>query len=557
MNVNELILIISYGNYARPILEYLENLCSDKEIVIYITLLKKSWVIRSEDVLQEIEKIMNKINNKGLYFLLLSDKLDILLSLKNETAFKKLYKSLRKNYNKIPPSVRNIIGNGLKANKTYFSDINETRIWGEGYVQDNADIAIEYNIKGRKLLNKGKKTEASMEFVKSFEYALKYPHSTLIFTGLNRSVWYLKEEDKEKSLHLSKTLEYYCGYLSDDSYILIAKLDTIITVLKINNDDSYYKTAEIMLFYYELLLKKAPEYEKRYAKKIEKAKKLTKHFYVKPYEKKLKIKNNKNIQNYFNKQIEKPNSFCKEFGFSSQTIYSILNGNAKNIAKSTIRKLIEALELKLNFSNPREINYEILWMKEEKNFEDNFKVFHDISVFELKKSILKTYMSLIVCEGINISEILNLADKSVFELHEYAKSNERTVIFFNRIFNVGIPFYNGRQDLIEKMFERMDFEGDGERHVEVLIDIYKKIGASKKNKECELLNLFFRNYARYDIEWNFDVKEIMKDRKFDENYEIIEQFCNHINLPSIYGYISYWCFEKDCRNEFIDLIKKL
>ncbi len=296
MNVNELIPIISYGNYTRPILEYLEEYCSDEEIVIYIILLKKSWVIRSEDVLKEIEKMAEKIRNKGLYFLLLSDKLDILLTLKNETEFRKLYKSLRKNYNKIPPSVRNIIGNGLKANKTYFSDINETRIWGEGYVQDNADIAIEYNIKGRKLLNEGKKTEASMEFVKSFEYALKYPHPTFIFTGLNRSVWYLKEEDKEKSLRLSKMLEYYCGYLSDDSYILIAKLDTIITVLKINNDGSYYETAEIMLFYYELLLKKAPEYEKRYAKTIGKAKKLTKNFYVKSYEKELKIKNNDSVK---------------------------------------------------------------------------------------------------------------------------------------------------------------------------------------------------------------------------------------------------------------------
>ncbi len=263
------------------------------------------------------------------------------------------------------------------------------------------------------------------------------------------------------------------------------------------------------------------------------------------------------MQYYFNKQIEKPNSFCKEFGFSSQTIYSILNGNAKNIAKSTIRKLIDALELRLDFSNPVEINYEILMMKEESDFEKNFKVFYDVPIRELKKSILKNYMSLIVCEGINISEMLNLADKSISELYEYAKSGERTVIFFNRIFGVYSPFYKGRQDLIEKVFERMDFEGEGERYVDILMDIYRKTGSSGKNRKSGLLNLFFRNYARYDIEWNFDVKEIMKDRKSDENYRIVEQFCNHINLPPVCGYISYWCFERDDRDEFISLIVKL
>ena len=111
--------------------------------------------------------------------------------------------------------------------------------------------------------------------------------------------------------------------------------------------------------------------------------------------------------------------------------------------------------------------------------------------------------------------------------------------------------------LIEKLYTQMNSEGDSDKYVNKLIRIYMTIEKSKNSYGTKLISLFLRNYARYHIGWNFDIRGVLKDRWIDDNCELIELFCQYLNLNPIYGYIAYWCFEEFDKRNFIKVIKNI
>jgi hypothetical protein len=83
------------------------------------------------------------------------------------------------------------------------------------------------------------------------------------------------------------------------------------------------------------------------------------------------------------------------------------------------------------------------------------------------------------------------------------------------------------------------------------VDLYASL---QETTEIELLNIYFREYARYSTtNWNFDVQEVLGNRFSDRAYDKIAAFCKRLNLSDLYGYVCTWFFEEVRRKRLIGL----
>ena len=325
----------------------------------------------------EIEESLKKCKNQGIYYLLLSNKLAVLKSLKREEQMKTVYDKLKREFKNIPAPYRTLIVqtlSSIKASKQG-NDLKESRKWSEIHLEDEVDLAIAINAKARTIVQEKNYKEASDKFLEVYEYALKYPHPTYIISGLNNASWHLRKKDKdiEASHDIVKQLAWHCGYWFDDSTVLINYLDTILVIAKRARDyDLFFSVAELIEVYYEKMLLIEPDCDEKYNGTLQRVRK---HYGVIRNKggRADEISNSKGIQNFMSEQIRIPRKFAKEHGLSNTSLYRIIKGEMKNLKISTLKKILVALNFPYSFENPKIINHFITIFKEKEYFQDNWK----------------------------------------------------------------------------------------------------------------------------------------------------------------------------------------
>ncbi len=531
--------IFDLGSYSKPVLNYLLNNKIDVCYKNYLKSLEYIWNREYEKALKEVNCGLKKCKeNKSLYYLLLSNKFIILFYLKDTVNFKILYNKIRKEYKKIPPSVRKITNQFLINYSFMNEDLNlpKSRFWSKDKEISPSTKLFLLIGKARKEIKEGRIEKGVSYYQKGLQIATKIPHPTGIITCCNDISWYLINEKPFKSLYYAEKGVYYLSYYFEDPKINFYVLDTIFNIEKKLNYYKIFETREIIGIY------KDDDFVKsKYSNLLNEIKKFDVNFNKNLY------KNSLKLRNYLKKQIKNINKTSKLTKISRNKLNNILNRKTKNIRGDTIRKLINGLNINIDNNIPNEIFSEIIKIRIDQNFKNSVEYLKEKSEIERNKLIVSTYMALFNRKNLYkylikkdvLKRIIYLIDNDFYVFINFTQKKYETKRFISYILNPP-TFIKGRRNLILKFLDNID-----KAKLNFIINFYLNI----KENEREILDIFIRNYIRFDkISHSLGINS---DIRFKHN-DIIES----LNLNSNSCILSYSSFSKWERVKFNRFLEK-
>ncbi|HON82553.1 MAG TPA: helix-turn-helix transcriptional regulator [Caldisericia bacterium] len=531
--------IFDLGSYSKPVLNYLLDNKIDVCYKNYLKSLEYIWNREYEKALKEVNCGLKKCKeNKSLYYLLLSNKFIILFYLKDIENFKILYNKIRKEYKKIPPSVRKITNQSLINYSFMNEDLNlpKSRFWSKDKEISPSTKLFLLIGKARKEIKEGRIEKGVSYYQKGLQIAAKIPHPSGIITCYNDISWYLINEKPFKSLYYAEKGIYYLSYYFEDPKIYFYILDTIFNIEKKLNYYKIFETSEIIDIY------KDDDFVKsKYSNLLNEIKKFDVNFNKNLY------KNSLKLRNYLKKQIKNINKTSKLTKISRNKLNNILNGKTKNIRGDTIRKLINGLNIDIDNNIPNEIFSEIIKIRIDQNFKNSVEYLKEKSKIERNKLIVSTYMALFNRRNLYkylikkdvLKRIIYLIDNDFDIFINFTQKKYETKRFISYILNPP-TFIKGRRNLISKFLDNID-----KAKLNFIINFYLNI----KENEREILDIFIRNYIRFDkISHSLGINS---DIRFKHN-DIIES----LNLNSNSCILSYSSFSKWERVKFNRFLEK-
>lgn len=531
--------IFDLGSYSKPVLNYLLDNKIDVCYKNYLKSLEYIWNREYEKALKEVNCGLKKCKeNKSLYYLLLSNKFIILFYLKDIENFKILYNKIRKEYKKIPPSVRKITNQTLINYSFMNEDLNlpKSRFWSKDKEISPSTKLFLLIGKARKEIKEGRIEKGVSYYQKGLQIATKIPHPTGIITCCNDISWYLINEKPFKSLYYAEKGVYYLSYYFEDPKINFYVLDTIFNIEKKLNYYKIFETSEIIGIY------KDDDFVKsKYSNLLNEIKKFDVNFNKNLY------KNSLKLRNYLKKQIKNINKTSKLTKISRNKLNNILNGKTKNIRGDTIRKLVNGLNIDIDNDIPNEIFSEIIKIRIDQNFKNSVEYLKEKSEIERNKLIVSTYMALFNRKNLYkylikkdvLKRIIYLIDNDFYIFINFTQKKYETKRFISYILNPP-TFIKGRRNLILKFLDNID-----KAKLNFIINFYLNI----KENEREILDIFIRNYIRFDkISHSLGINS---DIRFKHN-DIIES----LNLNSNSCILSYSSFSKWERVKFNRFLEK-
>jgi len=531
--------IFDLGSYSKPVLNYLLDNKIDVCYKNYLKSLENIWNREYEKALKEVNCGLKKCKeNKSLYYLLLSNKLIILFYLKDIENFKILYNKIRKEYKKIPPSVRKITNQSLINYSFMNEDLNlpKSRFWSKDKEISPSTKLFLLIGKARKEIKEGRIEKGVSYYQKGLQIAAKIPHPSGIITCYNDISWYLINEKPFKALYYAEKGIYYLSYYFEDPKIYFYILDTIFNIEKKLNYYKIFETSEIIDIY------KDDDFVKsKYSNLLNEIKKFDVNFNKNLY------KNSLKLRNYLKKQIKNINKTSKLTKISRNKLNNILNGKTKNIRGDTIRKLINGLNIDIDNNIPNEIFSEIIKIRIDQNFKNSVEYLKEKSKIERNKLIVSTYMALFNRRNLYkylikkdvLKRIIYLIDNDFDIFINFTQKKYETKRFISYILNPP-TFIKGRRNLISKFLDNID-----KAKLNFIINFYLNI----KENEREILDIFIRNYIRFDkISHSLGINS---DIRFKHN-DIIES----LNLNSNSCILSYSSFSKWERVKFNRFLEK-
>ena len=531
--------IFDLGSYSKPVLNYLLDNKIDVCYKNYLKSLEYIWNREYEKALKEVNCGLKKCKeNKSLYYLLLSNKLIILFYLKDIENFKILYNKIRKEYKKIPPSVRKITNQFLINYSFMNEDLNlpKSRFWSKDKEISPSTKLFLLIGKARKEIKEGRIEKGVSYYQKGLQIAAKIPHPSGIITCYNDISWYLINEKPFKALYYAEKGVYYLSYYFEDPKIYFYILDTIFNIEKKLNYYKIFETSEIIDIY------KDDDFVKsKYSNLLNEIKKFDVNFNKNLY------KNSLKLRNYLKKQIKNINKTSKLTKISRNKLNNILNGKTKNIRGDTIRKLINGLNIDIDNNIPNEIFSEIIKIRIDQNFKNSVEYLKEKSKIERNKLIVSTYMALFNRRNLYkylikkdvLKRIIYLIDNDFDIFINFTQKKYETKRFISYILNPP-TFIKGRRNLISKFLDNID-----KAKLNFIINFYLNI----KENEREILDIFIRNYIRFDkISHSLGINS---DIRFKHN-DIIES----LNLNSNSCILSYSSFSKWERVKFNRFLEK-
>jgi len=249
-SLNKLIDIIEYGAFSKPIVNYILTNIEDEDLVYYLLCLKSIWKNKHREAFKYADLVTTTTTTTTILNELATlEKISILF---NNNKIKKANIELSKiknNIQSLNKKARKIIIPALRFMEIRFSNLideNLVRYWSEEYESSYAQKSLLKYSEARKYLNNKDFHKAFNLFIEGFNFAKRFPHPTMICSGLNNAAWWIREVDKKKALIAADLLEYYIGYYFEDLFKIYNWFDTIFDVFFINNYIGLYEISRIV-----------------------------------------------------------------------------------------------------------------------------------------------------------------------------------------------------------------------------------------------------------------------------------------------------------------------
>lgn len=529
--------IFDLGSYSKPILNFMLENRIDICYRHYLKSLEYIWKREYLEALKEVNSGLKRCkNNISIYYLLLSNKFIISFYLNDTENLKNLYNKIRREYKKIPSSVRKIISQFLMNYSLMGqnTDFQKSRFWSKEKELSLSTKLFLLISKARREIKEKRIQNGISYYQKGLQIATKIPHPTGLITCFNDISWYLRNEKPLKSLYYAEKGIYYLGYYYEEPKINFYILDTIFSIEKKLNFYRIFETSELINNY-----KNDDFVKNKYSKLLNETRR-----YRVDFEKNL-YKNSKSLRNYLKKYMKNINKASKITKISRDKLYDILNGKTKNIRGETIRKLINGLNIEIENNTPNEIFSELIKIKIDENFEKTISFLNEKEDIEKNKLIISTYMSLYdrknqyryLIKKDNLKKILYLINSDFEKFKEFTNKRYETKRFISYVLNPPI-FIKGRRDLILKFLNNIHYE-----NLNDFINFYLNINEDER----EILDIFIRNYIRFN-----KITINLGENIEIEKYKNIIDFLN-FNTSSIL--LSLYFFSKWERVKFKKIIE--
>jgi len=531
--------IFDLGSYSKPVLNFMLENKIDICYRHYLKSLEYIWKREYLEALKEVNSGLKRYkNNISIYYLLLSNKFIISFYINDKENLKNLYNKIRREYKKIPPTVRKILNQSLLnySLMVHDSDFQKSRFWSKEKELSQSTKLFLLISKARREIKEKRIQNGISYYQKGLQIATKIPHPTGLITCFNDISWYLRNEKPLKSLYYAEKGIYYLGYYYEEPKIKFYILDTIFSIEKKLNFYRIFETSELINNY-----KNDDFVKNKYSKLLNETRR-----YRVDFEKNL-YKNSKSLRNYLKKYIKNINKASKITKISRDKLYDILNGITKNIRGETIRKLINGLNIEIDNNTPNEIFSELIKIKIDENFEKAIQFLIEKSDIERNKLIISTYMSLYdrknqyryLIKKDNLKKILYLINSDFEKFINFTNKRYETKRFISYVLNPPI-FIKGRRDLVLKFLNNLHYE-----NLNDFINFYLNINEDER----EILDIFIRNYIRFN-----KITINLGENIEIEKYKNIIEFLN-LNTSSIL--LSFYFFSKWERVKFKRLLNKL
>ena len=529
--------IFDLGSYSKPILNFMLENRIDICYRHYLKSLEYIWKREYLEALKEVNSGLKRCkNNISIYYLLLSNKFIISFYLNDTENLKNLYNKIRREYKKIPSSVRKIISQFLMNYSLMGqnTDFQKSRFWSKEKELSLSTKLFLLISKARREIKEKRIQNGISYYQKGLQIATKIPHPTGLITCFNDISWYLRNEKPLKSLYYAEKGIYYLGYYYEEPKINFYILDTIFSIEKKLNFYRIFETSELINNY-----KNDDFVKNKYSKLLNETRR-----YRVDFEKNL-YKNSKSLRNYLKKYMKNINKASKITKISRDKLYDILNGKTKNIRGETIKKLINGLNIEIENNTPNEIFSELIKIKIDENFEKTISFLNEKEDIEKNKLIISTYMSLYdrknqyryLIKKDNLKKILYLINSDFEKFKEFTNERYETKRFISYVLNPPI-FIKGRKDLILKFLNNIHYE-----NLNDFINFYLNINEDER----EILDIFIRNYIRFN-----KITINLGENIEIEKYKNIIDFLN-FNTSSIL--LSLYFFSKWERVKFKKIIE--
>ena len=570
MNLKDIVEILNFGQFSKPFLnymgEYLKNelIKQHEEVINYIDVLKLKWDAKYEEALEKIENAITLSKKRSINYLLLAEKMDLLVKLSKEKEIKEIYDELKKGFPTLPRYLRGLIVQSLRNIRELYYESNESmekiRHWSETYENNPVNKGFILMADAREKKNEEKYVEATQLNIQAFKTLKDVPHPSGVVQALNNISWWLKDVDKNTALNFTLPLGFYLGYyFDDDNFNVFNSLDTIFQVQKENNDPMMYETAFIFSKVFSKL-----DYEKRqiiwkdYTNTIYEVRRFVINI------KKGNHKNTKALRNFLKQEIEKEQVSIKELNISKRTLDSFLSGITKQIKSNTLRNIIDNLEFEINSSLAIPIIKELKKKDIDKKFEENFYKFMEL---EVEKQLTKFFTSYLVhyykqevklervikdiesgslikgrCDYYTRELINSIFEKPLqIDIDSLLTTNQEQKTYTNKdITFKEHPFYLARKELVKKFMKDLN-----KIHLQEFIEKYLKADSKQK----DIIERYIMNYGRY-----YEIKNIPKELRPKVPKEI-NVFVKKYTLKRRPSAISFYVFEGKEREELFETLK--
>ncbi len=486
MNLKDIVEILNFGQFSKPFLNYMgkylknESIKQHEDVINYIDVLKLKWAAKYEEALEKIEKAITLSKKRSIDYLLLVEKMDVLVKFSKEKEIKETFYELRNGFSKLPRYLRRVVVESLRNIRELYYESNESmekvRHWSEEYENNPVDKGFILMADARERKNEGRYEEATQLNIEAFKALKDVPHPSGIVGSLNNISWWLKDVDKSIALNFSLGLGFYLGYyFDDDNYKIFNSLDTIFQVQKESNDPMMYETA----FIFSKCLSKVDKeryniLKKRCGESINQLKycvfNLDNNYYL----------NTKTLRNFIKQEIEKEQVSIKELNISKRTLNDFLSGKTKQIKPNTLRNIIYNLEFEINTSLAIPIIKELKKKDIDKKFEENFYKFMQLRVENQLSEFFTSYLVHYYKQEVKLEKVIKEIESgslikercdyytrelinSIFEetpkidVDSLLTNNQRLKTFTNKdITFKEHPYYSARKILVKRFMKDLN-----------------------------------------------------------------------------------------------------
>lgn len=509
-------ILFKYGNFSKPFL----NLVLEEKLPEgwhhYFVAQKYKWRGEWNKSLEIIKKSLKKAkDNLTLFYLLQADLLSLSKLLKDNSA-DKVFDELRKNFFKIPLLARRIIAPTLWdyfISKISYSGVSKVRLWSRDYVEDKTTHLFMLFNKANEENKRGNLSKAIKYYFQSIKIARDIPHPTGLIYSLNNSAWCLRDRHPLFALKLAKGALYYLGYFRENIESGFFVVDTLFHIQRKLKREDIFNMRDMVVTLYE----KLPE-GKGWGTK-EHYKTLKEFFNVRKINLNIDIyENTDEVRNYLKKLFQGKNlsALSEELKITKTNLSNLLRGRTLKIKGNTIKKFMEKYRENIDlFEAPFSIVNEFFKDEVRKEyFGKNRDKFIKLSTGERIIGVVSTYMSLIsrnyFKRNNDIGSLVKIMERDFEGFLRIVDEDLYLMEFLNKLFRAN-PIIEARKCLVLKFINvipqkrRIDFI---KRYLEL------------EEKDRNLIDVFVRNYVRYDLKWEMEPESNYFPEKFLKYYQL-------------------------------------